>query len=139
MAQEDDEDYSPPAIPGISIRVQVPRLKGFDTSSLNKLPYHVKENRKVLHIEADPKDEAYLKELIQFAKEHNVLALSLGKCARLSEVMDKDSTLEEFKWMVKCAMGHANYQGSMTWETIFGIDMIDGEVAPILTRDIVDL
>ena len=39
MAQEDDEDYSPPAIPGISIHMQVPRLKGFDTSSLDKLPF----------------------------------------------------------------------------------------------------
>ena len=130
MTQEDDEDYSPPAIPGISIRAQVPRLKGFDTSSLDKLPYHVKENRKVLHIETDPEDEAYLKELIQFAKERNVLALFLGKRARLSEVMDKNSTPGEIKRMVKCAMGHANYQGSMTGETIFGIDMIDGEVAP---------
>ena len=39
MAQKDGKDYSPPAIPGISIRVQVPRLKGFDTSSLDKLPF----------------------------------------------------------------------------------------------------
>jgi hypothetical protein len=44
-------------------------LKGFNTSALGKLPYHVKENRKVLHIETNPKDEAYFKELIQFAKE----------------------------------------------------------------------
>ena len=139
MAQEDDEDYSPPEIPGISIRAQVPRLKGFDTSSLDKLPYHVKENRKVLHIETDPEDEAYLKELIQFAKERNVLALFLGKRARLSEVMDKNSTPGEIKRMVKCAMGHANYQGSMTGETIFGIDMIDGEVAPTAGSGMVSL
>jgi hypothetical protein len=38
--------------------------------------------------------------------------------------MDKDSTPGEIKWMVKCAMGHANYQGSMTRETIFGIDTL---------------
>jgi len=139
MAQEDDEDYSPPEIPGISICVQVPRLKGFDTSALDKLPYHVKENRKVLHIETDPEDEAYLKELIQFAKERNVLALFLGKRARLSEVMDKNSTPGEIKRMVKCAMGHANYQGSMTGETIFGIDMIDGEVAPTAGGGMVSL
>jgi hypothetical protein len=82
-------------------------LKGFDTSALDKLPYHVKENRKVLHIETDPEDEAYLKELIQFAKERNVLSLFLGKCACLSEVMDKDSTPGEIKRMVKCTMGHA--------------------------------
>ena len=99
-------------------------MKGFNTSSLDKLPYHVKENRKVLHIETDPKDEAYLKELIQFAKESKVLTLFLGKRARLSKVMDKDSTPGEIKWMVKCAMGHANYQGSMTRETIFGIDTL---------------
>jgi hypothetical protein len=90
----------------------------------------VKENRKVLHIETDPEDEPYLKELIQFAKERNVLSLFLGKRARISEVMDKDSTPGEIKKMVKCAMGHANYQGSMTGETIYGIDMINGEVAP---------
>jgi hypothetical protein len=33
--------------------------------------------------------------------------------------------------MVKFAMGHANYQGSMTGETIFGINLLDGEVALI--------
>jgi hypothetical protein len=66
-------------------------LKGFHTSSLDKLPYHVKESRKVLHIETNPEDETYLKELIQFAKERNVLTLFLGKRACLSKVMDKDS------------------------------------------------
>jgi hypothetical protein len=39
-------------------------LKVVDTSSLDKLPYHVKENRKVLHIETDPEDEKHLKDLI---------------------------------------------------------------------------
>jgi len=34
--------------------------------------------------------------------------------------------------MVRCAMKHAGYQGSMTGETIYGIDLIDGEVAPTL-------
>jgi hypothetical protein len=79
MALEDDDEYSAPPIPEILLRALVPCLKGLDTSALNKLPYHVKENRKVLHIETDPKDEAYLKDLIQFAKERNVLALFLGK------------------------------------------------------------
>ena len=79
MELEDDEEYKAPPIPGILIRLQVPRLKGIDTSSYDKLPYHVRENRKALHIETDPEDEAYLKDLIQFAKERNVLALFLGK------------------------------------------------------------
>ena len=79
MALEDDEEYKAPPIPGISIRLQVPRLKGMDTSSYDKLPYHMRENRKALHIESDPEGEAYLKELIQFAKERNVLALFLEK------------------------------------------------------------
>jgi hypothetical protein len=107
MALEDDENYSPPPLPGILICMQDSRLKGHDTSALDKLPYHVKENKKVLHIETDPKDEAYLKELVQFAKERNILSLFLGKCARLSEVMDKDSTPGEIKRMDKCTMGHA--------------------------------
>jgi hypothetical protein len=84
MALEGDDKYSPPPLPGILLHVQVPRLKGFDTSALDKLPYHVKENRKVLHIETDPADEAHLKNLVQFAKERNVLNLFLGKRARLS-------------------------------------------------------
>ncbi len=53
--------------------------------------------------------------------------------------MDKNSTPGEIKWMVKCAMGTANYQGSMTGETIFGIDMIDGEVAPTAGGGMVSL
>jgi hypothetical protein len=101
-----------------------------DTSSYDKLPYHVQENREAPHIETDPEDKAYLKDLIQFAKERIVLALFLGKRARISEVMDTKSTPGEIKKMVRCAMKHAGYQGSMTGETIFGIDLIDGEVAP---------
>jgi hypothetical protein len=130
MELEGDEEYNAPPIPGISIRLQVPRLKGMDTSNFDKLPYHVRENRKALHIETDPDDEARLKDLIQFAKERNVLALFLGKRARISEVMDTKSTPGEVKKMVRCAMKHAGYQGSMTGETIVGIDLIDGEVAP---------
>jgi hypothetical protein len=45
--------------------------------------------------------------------------------------MDKDSTPGEIKKMVRCAMGHAGYQGLMTGETILGINMIDREVAPM--------
>jgi hypothetical protein len=129
MRLEGNNNYNPPPIPGISLHSQAPRLKGVDVSSFDKLPYHVREDRKVLHIETDSEDKKYLKDLIQFAKERNVFSLFLGKCARLSKVMDKDSTPGEIKKMVKCAMGHANYQGSMTGETIFGIDLLDGEVA----------
>jgi len=100
-----------------------------DTSSYDKLPYHVQENMKALHIENDPEDKAYLKDLIQFAKERNVQALFFGKQARTSKVMDTKSNPGEIK-MFRSAMKHAGYQGSMTGETIFGIDLIDGEVAP---------
>ena len=82
MELQDDKEYKAPPTPGISIRLQVPCLKGMDTSSYDKLPYHVRENRKALHIKTDPEDEAYLKDLIQFAKKHNVLALFLGKRAQ---------------------------------------------------------
>jgi hypothetical protein len=82
MELQDDEEYKAPPTPGISIRLQVPCLKGMDTSSYDKLPYHVRENRKALHIKTDPEDEAYLKDLIQFAKKRNVLALFLGKRAQ---------------------------------------------------------
>jgi len=132
MTLEGDFECDPPATPDISIRLQIPRLKGVDTSNYDKLPYHVRENRKVLHIETDPENEALLKELIQFAKERNVLALLLGKRARISEVMDTKSTPGEIKKAVRTAMKHAGYQGSMTGETISGIDLIDGEVAPSL-------
>ena len=40
------------------------------------------------------------------------------------------STPGEIKKMVRSAMKHAGYQGSMTGETIIGIDLIDGETAP---------
>ncbi len=42
MNLKGDKEYKAPPIPGISIRLQVPRLKGMDTSSYNKLPYHVR-------------------------------------------------------------------------------------------------
>ena len=43
--------------------------------------------------------------------------------------MDNNSTPGEVNRVVKFAMGHANYQGSMTGETISGIDLLDGAVA----------
>ena len=128
MNLANDVNYNPKPAPQITLRSQVPRLKGIDSSSFDKLPYHVRENRKVLHIETDPDNEAYLKELIQIAKERNFVGLFLGKRAHISEVMDSESTPGEIKRMVKFAMGHANYQGSMTGETISGIYLIDGAV-----------
>ena len=53
-----------------------------------------------------------------------------GKRAHISEVKDNDSTLGEIKRMVKFVIKHANYQGSMTGETITGIALLDGEVSP---------
>ncbi len=44
MTLEDDDDYNAPQIPSISIRSQVPRLKGLDVSAFDKLLYHVREN-----------------------------------------------------------------------------------------------
>ena len=97
MTLEGDDTYNPLPVPEVSIRAQVPRLKGVDSSSFDKLPYHVRENRKVLHIETDPDDEAHLKDLIQFAKERNFIGLFLGKRAHVTEVMDNNSTPGEVK------------------------------------------
>ena len=66
MELEGKEEYKAPPIPWISNRLHVPRLKGMDTSSYDKLPYHVRENRKALHIETYPDNEARLKDLIYF-------------------------------------------------------------------------
>jgi len=128
MTLEDDDTCNPLPVPDISLRTQVPRLKGVDSSSFDKLPYHVRKNRKVLHIKTDPDNEAHLKDLIQFAKEWNFIGLFLGKRAHVTEVMDNNSTPGEVKRMVKFAMGHANYQGSMTGETISGIYLLSGAV-----------
>jgi hypothetical protein len=125
-----EDNTSVPIVPQISIRAQVPCLKGVDSSNFDKLPYHVWENRKVLHIEAKPDDEKKLKDLFQFAKECNLVSLRLGKRAHISEAMDMDSTPGEIKRMVKYAMGHANYQGSMMGETIVGITLLDGGACP---------
>ncbi len=77
-----------------------------------------------------PADIEELKELVQLAKESEIVALRLGKQAHISEVMDADSTPGKIKRMVKFAMKHANYQGSMTGETITGITMLDRTVSP---------
>ena len=65
----DREEHPITIIPEISIRAQVPRLKGVDTKDFDKLPWHVKENRKALHVEAKPEDMQELKDLVQLAKE----------------------------------------------------------------------
>jgi hypothetical protein len=95
----------------ILIYPQVPCLKGADTLAYNKLPYHVPENRNVLHIEVKPEDEKVLKELFQYAKEQNLVTLCLGKCTHISKVMDAKSTPGKIKRMVKYAMGHATIRG----------------------------
>ncbi len=110
-----------------------------DTSSYDKLPYHVRENRKALHIESKPEDKIDLKELFQYAKEQNLVSLRLGKQAHISEVMDNESTPREIKQMVKYAMGHANYQGLTTGETVVGIALLDGGVLPMIDGGMVSL
>ncbi len=117
----------------------MPRLKGVDTLRYDKLPYHVRENRKALHIESKPEDKKELKELFQYAKEQNLVSLCLGKRAHISKVMDNESTPGEIKRMVKYAMGHANYQGLMTGETIVGIALMDGGVSPMIDGGMVSL
>jgi hypothetical protein len=129
-AEVDGEEPPITIIPGISIRPQVPPLKGVDTKDFDKLPWHVKENRKALHMEAKPEDMQELKDLVQLAKECGIVALHLGKRAHVSEVMDNDSTSREIKRMVKFAMKHAKYHGSMAGDMITGIALLDGEVSP---------
>jgi hypothetical protein len=53
--------------------------------------------------------------------------------------MDNNSTLGEIKRMVSFAMKQANYQGSMTGETITGIALLDGEVLPMAGGGVVSL
>jgi hypothetical protein len=53
--------------------------------------------------------------------------------------MDVESTPGEIKRMVKYAMGHANYQGLMTGETIVGIALLDGGVSLTANGDAVSL
>ena len=66
-AEVDEEKHPITIIPEISIRAQVPHLKGVDTKDFDKLPWHVKENRKVLHVEGQPEDIQELKDLVQLA------------------------------------------------------------------------
>ena len=108
ITEVDGEETATPIIPDISIRSQVPRLKGVDVKDFDKLPWHVKQNRKALHVEAKPEDNQELTELVQLAKEVGLVDLRLGKRAHISEVMDNDSTSGEIKTMVKFAIKHAN-------------------------------
>jgi hypothetical protein len=80
-----------------------------------------------------------LKDLFQFAKEQNLVLLCLGKRAHISKTMDAEFTPGEIKWMVKYAMGHANYQGLMTGKTIVGIALLDRGVEPMSNGSMVSL
>jgi len=53
--------------------------------------------------------------------------------------MDNNSPPGEIMRMVRFAMKHANYQGSMTGETITGIALLDGEVSPMAVGGVVSL
>ena len=131
IAEVNGDEHPITIIPEISIRAQVLRLKGVDAKDFDKLPWHIKENRKALHVEAKPEDIQELKDLVKLAKECGIVALHLGKMAHINEVMDNNSTPGQIKRMVKFVMKHANYQGLMTGETIIGIALLDGEVSPM--------
>ncbi len=105
----------------------------------DKLPYHVQENRKLIHIEAKLEEKKELRDLLQCAKECNVISLHLGKPANISKVIDAKSTPGKIKRIVKYAMGHANCQGLMTGETIIGIALLHGGVLPTANGDAVSL
>ncbi len=68
-AEVEEEKHPITIIPEISFRAQVPRLKGVDTKDFDKLPWHVKENRKALNVEGNSEDIQELKDLVQLAKE----------------------------------------------------------------------
>ncbi len=53
--------------------------------------------------------------------------------------MDNESTPVEIKRMVKYAMGHANYHGSMTGEMIVRIAFLDGGVLSTINGGVVSL
>jgi len=138
-AEVDGEEHPITIISEISIRAQVPHLKGVDTKDFDELPWHVIEYRKALHVEAKPEDMQELKDLVQLAKECGIVAQRLGKRAHINEVMDNNSTPGEIKRTIMFLMKHANYQGLMTGETITGIALLDGEVSPTVRGGAVSL
>ncbi len=64
ITEVDGEEHPITIIPEISIKDQVPSLKGVDTKDFDKLPWHVKENRKALQVDAKSDDIQELKDLV---------------------------------------------------------------------------
>ena len=85
--------------PEITLRANMPKIKGQDTSKLNKLPYDVMQDRRAFFLECDAKCADYLRELISLIKTvkpvgttKTVLEQYWGQNARISEILTDKAT-----------------------------------------------
>lgn len=114
--------------PSFSLRLNVPRLPGQDTSVFNNYSTQLSHGRKVFHIECDKKDEEYLKKLTQIAKDNGLIEAMWGHHAHVSEVVTEKSSGGEIKRLISISQDHTNYQVTMTIEDLAGIVDLDKKV-----------
>ena len=112
----------------------MPKIKGQDTSKLNKLPYDVMQDRRAFFIECDAKCADYLRELISLIKTlkpvgttKTVLEQYWGQNARISEILTDTSTPGEIKNLAKMAQYHARYNASMVSDSLIGVTNSDAK------------
>jgi hypothetical protein len=114
--------------------LQNPKLPGQDMTHFDKLSWWAQANRKAFHVKCNRRFAADIKKLTQLAKEANFVTKMWWKHAHISEVIDKDSTPSEIKWLIKVAQTHTNYQCSMLLEDIVGIPNLNA-TAPIFDKE----
>lgn len=116
-------------VPSLTFRLNVPRLPGQDTSAFNKYSRQENMARKVLHVECDTKQENYVKELVQIAKDVGLVEKMWGRQCHISEVVNKDSTTAgEIKRLISISQNHTTFCVTFTMEEIKGIVDLDRAV-----------
>jgi hypothetical protein len=125
MLQGDDP------LPQFELRLHVPKLPVQDVSHFNKLPWIAQQNRKVYHVEGNKWASTDMRGLIQYAKEFKMVRKMCGQHVHVSETVDKASSQNDIKRLMKVAMRHTSYQCqcSMVLKTNTGTINLDGAAA----------
>ena len=136
-----DEDFKwgEEPIPEIGIARRVPMIPGLDTSTFDKMPWKMKEDRKCLHITTDTKHVIQVQDLVEIAKDRGLIAPVWGRKVRPSNVLvtkEKDlpeggkvSRDFEINAVKSFTRDHVNYHSSMTTHGLSGIWDLEKQAA----------
>jgi hypothetical protein len=126
---EDSFLYAGCTIPPLSTRVNVPQIKGQDTTIYKGWNNKQQWNRKVIHLEVDKEHVEMISYLCEAASTQGLWTKRWGKKAKCAVLADSDEAKLNLKSLMSFAKKHVNYEASMTYSGLVGVMALDTEVA----------